>query len=387
MRVLLHVLLIMAYVCKHPNSPYWTGIYKDETGAWRRKSTKEKERKKAITAALEWERAGELGRNKVLTESVSREIVSGILERTTGDTLRKESTRDFCARWLKGKTELKHEGTSTRYAGSIEKFLGFLGSRADMPIQTIGAADCSKYMSHLVAQNLAPATLVVEIKTLRSVLNAALRQTLIAVNPALSVELPERVKQVRRKQFTPAQVQMILDAASDAEWKTVILIGYYAGLRLSDCVMLDWQSVDFVNRKLVLDIRKTSDEGHTVPLHPVLEKHLQGLAGDKGGPVCPGLASVPVGGRSGLSKQFLAIMKKAGIGNDAADCHGQRHLSRLSFHSLRVSFNSELHNRSVSQETRKKLTGHKSDAVNDRYTRTEMKTLRNAVTKLPKLKV
>ena len=94
----------------------------------------------------------------------------------------------------------------------------------------------------------------------------------------------------------------------------------------------------------------------------------------------------PAVGRSGLSKQFLAIMRKAGIGNDSVASGGLRNLSRLSFHSLRVSFNSDLHNKGVDQELRKKLTGHKSTAVNDRYTRTEMKTLKTAVDKLPSMR-
>ena len=80
-------------------------------------------------------------------------------------------------------------------------------------------------------------------------------------------------------------------------------------------------------------------------------------------------------------------MRRAGIGNDAVDTGGQRQLSRLSFHALRASFNSGLHNKGVDQELRRKLTGHKSDAMNDRYTRTEMQTLRDAVNKLPALKI
>ena len=61
-------------------------------------------------------------------------------------------------------------------------------------------------------------------------------------------------------------------------------------------------------------------------------------------------------------------------------------LRRLSFHALRTSFNSTLHNKGVAQELRRKLTGHKSDSMNDKYTRTELQTLRKAVNKLPALK-
>ena len=79
-------------------------------------------------------------------------------------------------------------------------------------------------------------------------------------------------------------------------------------------------------------------------------------------------------------------MEKAEISNQTKDGGNQRSFSQLSFHALRTSFNSALHNQGVSQEVRKKLTGHKSDAVNDRYTRTEMDTLREAVSKLPHMK-
>ena len=84
-----------------------------------------------------------------------------------------------------------------------------------------------------------------------------------------------------------------------------------------------------------------------------------------------------------VSKQLLAIMRRAGISNEAVNSGGRRQLSQLSFQALRVSFNSAFHNQGVAQELRKKLTGHKSNRVNDRYTQTELQTLRAAVNRLP----
>jgi site-specific recombinase XerD len=57
----------------------------------------------------------------------------------------------------------------------------------------------------------------------------------------------------------------------------------------------------------------------------------------------------------------------------------------LSFHSLRHSFNSAMANAGVSQELRQRLTGHASKAINDRYTHTELETLRKAVGTVPSL--
>jgi site-specific recombinase XerD len=360
-------------------------VYRDEQNQWRKKTTKKTAKTTALALAIEWERAAQLGRDKILTETISREVIGGILERTTGEKLRQSTVRDFSAEWLRGKTNSRQQRTAERYAMSVHRFNEFLGAKADRPISAIAPHDCQKYYDNLAGQKFALASLRVEMKTISSVFNFARRLGLIATNPVSAVDLPERFKQVKRKVFTPAQIQMLIDEA-DAEWKTAILAGYYAGLRLSDCVSLTWEAVDFAGGKLVVETHKTG-ETLEIPLHPTLEKHLSKLAGDTNGAICPTLAAWPAGGRSGLSKQFLAIMRKTGIGNESADTGGQRQLSRLSFHALRASFNSGLHNRGVDQELRRKLTGHKSDIVNDRYTRTEMQTLRDAVNKLPALKV
>lgn len=88
-----------------------------------------------------------------------------------------------------------------------------------------------------------------------------------------------------------------------------------------------------------------------------------------------------------MSSQFIAIMKEAGISNMATDTGGINKLSKLSFHALRKTFNSELHNQGVDQEMRMKLTGHRSRSINDIYTKTELKPLRDAASKLPEIKL
>lgn len=373
----------MAYVWKHPNSKFWTAVYRNDQNVWCKKTTKKTAKTTALALALEWERAAQLGRERVLTESLSREIIGGILERTTGEKLRQATLREFAAEWLRGKTRSRQDATSVRYAASVNRFCEFMRKKADLPIAAVTPHDCQRFYDELAGKNLAPATIVVEMKTVSSVFNHARRLGLIATNPVTAVQLPERIKQVKRQTFTPAHVQMLLDVAAP-EWKTAVLLGYYGGLRLGDAVTLPWSAVDFAGNKLVVETHKTG-ETLEIPMHPTLEAHLSKLAGDETGAICPTLAAVPIGGRSGLSKQFLAVMRKAGIGNNAVETGGQRKLSRLSFHALRASFNSTLHNRGVDQELRRKLTGHKSDQINDRYTQTQMQTLRNAVNKLPTL--
>jgi site-specific recombinase XerD len=76
-------------------------------------------------------------------------------------------------------------------------------------------------------------------------------------------------------------------------------------------------------------------------------------------------------------------MAEARIDARSGPGKGIRRFAKLSFHSLRHSFNSALANHGVDQETRMKLTGHSSVAVNGDYTHLELPKLKAAVQKLP----
>ena len=79
------------------------------------------------------------------------------------------------------------------------------------------------------------------------------------------------------------------------------------------------------------------------------------------------------------------VMARAGIIAQKTAGLGMRRFSRLSFHSLRHSFNSALANAGVDQETRMRLSGHSSAAVNGDYSHFGVPKLREAVGRLPDL--
>jgi integrase len=94
-----------------------------------------------------------------------------------------------------------------------------------------------------------------------------------------------------------------------------------------------------------------------------------------------------VNGKKGLSRTFQEVMAEAGIETilgEEKEGAGRR-FSKLSFHSLRHSAVSALANAGVAPELRRKLTNHKSATVHEGYTHHELKPLRDAIEKLPKL--
>lgn len=373
----------MASIHRRARSPFWWAAWRDSTGRLYYRSTKQTDKHKATAFALECERAEKHATAGTLTEAQAREIVGSILERTqTGDVLRNPSTREWLNDWLESKETHKAETTAVRYRQTVNRFLKYLGPRAAQPLVAITPRDIQGFINLRHKEGVSPSTINVDGKTLRAALTRARKLNLISHNPAEAVDLPAR-ESIERGTFTPSEIALLITAA-EGEWKTLILLGYYTGARLSECCSVEWADVDFV--KHTITFKKTKSGGgkpHIMPLHPELEKRLQSIAGDIPGKIMPDLGSVRISGRRGLSRHFLDVMAKAGLDAQKVSGSGTRKLHKRSFHALRHTFTSGLANAGVPPELRMKLTGHKSVAVHGGYTHHELKALSAALAKLP----
>ena len=267
----------------------------------------------------------------------------------------------------------------------VDRFLESLGKRATKPLTALTAKDVDHFLDTRLKAGVAPRTAALDIKIVRTALNAARRKGLIPTNPAEAVELPDIVG-TERGTFNAAEVKMLVDTAT-GEWKTMILLAYFTGARLSDCCAMTWEGVDLAGATLAYTARKTGQK-LTVPLHPDLLAHLSKLAGtDSTDPfIMPHMAGLKPGGRHGLSEGFKRVVRAAGLDLQTVQGAGVRRISKRTFHALRHSFTSALANAGVAEELRMKLTGHKGRAIHAGYTHHEMATLRNAVGKLPALR-
>ncbi len=375
----------MASVHTRPETPYFHAAFRGPDGRLILRSTKQTDRNAALAVALEFERAVKLATRGELVEAQAREVLKGIMARAeVGETIQTVSIADFFRQWLTTKETRKSAGTAARYGGTVKGFLASLGPRTAKPLTALTGRDVDRYLDARLKFGVAPRTAVLDVKILRTALNAARRKGLIPTNPAEAVELPE-VEGVERGTFTPAEMKMLVDTAQ-GEWQTLILLAYYTGGRLSDCCRTAWDDIDLAGGSLSYTQGKT---GHklTLPLHPDLLAHLESLAStDKPTPfVMPGMAQLRPGGRHGLSEGFKRIARKAGVDTQSVKGAGKRNVCKRSFHALRHSFNSALANAGVDQELRMKLTGHASKEMNRGYTHHELETLRAAVGKLPAL--
>ena len=372
-------------------SPYWYCAFTLPNGKRCYRSTKQTSRRKALEICLSWERLTKDAKNGELTESQVRKVAAAIYEQVAGMGMRFPRTAEYLYSWLARVELQKPQSTYKRYCKVTEGFLSFIGEkRAQAKLSTIEAAEIQGFIDRELAEGKTPITALMSLKILKIPFGLALRQGVIAFNPAAAVEIANPVSE-ERQAFSMAQVKSLLSMA-DPEWVSVIMLGTYGGLRLGDAANLRWSSIDLSLRliRIVPEKTKARKKEIVIPLHYELEKHLLTVAGsdDPNGYLTPTLADGNTRTRTRLSTQFLKLMRHVGIDTAPGEVKtGKgRRFNKLSFHSLRHSFNSILANEGVSQEIRQKLTGHTSVEMNTKYTHMELMQLRKAIEKMPKLK-
>ena len=400
----------MASLHKHPGTKFWRcSFYDPNVRKWRQVSTGCKTKAEAMAflsrmealannqqpeaAAVPAVAAGELveaGLRLVqqaakgeLNEAAGLEFVNRILKASAMDTIQGKTTAQFLDSWLEGKKVSKAQRTAERYRTPVERFKTSLGKRAGLSLASITKTDVEKFRKDRLEQ-VGEGTLESDFKILKGIFERARKQgVLLGANPFELVEIAkgDRIEKLEREAFMAGEVDLLVNSAPSEEWKTTILLGFFCGMRLGDAVLLEWEAVDFERGVISYKASKTR-RTMEIPLHPKLLKHLERIAGDKGGKVSPKLAAVRVPGRSGLSLQFLDIVKTSGLDSGQKESTSGRKFSSLSFHSLRHGFVSAMANQGVAPELRQKLAGHRSKDVHSKYTHLEMETLRQAVGKI-----
>lgn len=384
-----------------PGSDYYMADYTAADGSRRRVSTKKSDPGEAKQFLASLLAAEKLAREERLTEARARELIAEIVERTTGESLNFFTVRSWFEDWIAGKTLSKTDSTAARYAQAARCFVDFLGPKADKHLETLRTADIARFFKEERSKGKSLTTVELSLKVVKSVLSAATRLAVLKVNPADGFEMPkEESDSVEREVFSPEEVKRLIDAADSDDWKNVIRLSYFTGMRLGDCVNLTWGNVDLANRVIEFIQRKTAGRARVggkgpkrvaVPLHGELEAALSKLEGADGSPkafVFPSLAGKTSAGRSGLSMAFSRIMERANV--DAGvrrEKQGEagRTVRARSFHALRHSFNTALANKGVPIEHRAKMLGHASKSMTEHYTHGMIDALRDSLDQLPGL--
>lgn len=372
----------MASIVKREKSRFWIACFTNRDGRQLKRSTKSTDRRQALQIALELERVEDQARDGVLTTAQLKKVLNDVSERVTGDTLIAPTTAAYLKDWLDGVKARATPATVERYGNTVRLFVENLGTKAQKPVTAVSAKDAEGFLNWRLKAGVAPKTAIVDLKTINIAFRRAEAYGIILKNPVAAVR-PPKEECSERDVFTQEEVQKLVNAASSVEWQTLILLGYFLGARLRDCVRMKWDNVKPDTGLIEYEQQKTGKKV-VVPMHYHVIEHLNFLSTfGTAGFLCPKLAEKATGGRRGLSEDFKRIVKKAGLDPMTVAGKGIRRFSKRTFHSLRHSFNSALANAGVAEEVRMKLTGHSSKVMNTHYTHLQVDTLKNAVTALP----
>jgi integrase len=413
----------MASVFKRPGSRYWYAAYRtplvDGAGNrhWKleRKVTKHTDRSKAQKAADVLEddalkengagedgskrilgilrRAAELAMQKRLTVDEGRLLLAEIVREATGEALKVWTIKGWLNEWIALKTPTTKRATVTRYQHSVDSLLEFLGEKAELPLEHLSVQNLRSFREMLHKGGRTAKTCNGYIKDLKASLSAAVKEGLLRRMPAGTLkDLPEE-DGMERETFTPKEMLALVVAAPTNDWKGVILLGAFGGLRLGDAAKLRLSNLSLAEGTVSYIPEKSSRRGKKakvlLPMHKELQKHFTTTLPDANSEeYCfPSLCRTSVSGNRGLSAKFVEIMEKAGVsrGKVKERIAGQagRSSHSKSFHSLRHTFNSAMLNKGVAQELRMKIVGHSDTESNDGYSHAEIQSLRAAVDLVP----
>ena len=383
----------MACVWKHDslNTPYWVARFTNHEGKRINRSTKLTNRQKAQALADRWEAAAKLAGRRELVQAAAVRVLDEMMVATIGEELKRDSIRDYLRNWMRepGKHGERSDSTLKAYKTQIDGFLEHLGDeRSKASITSLTATEIEAWRNSELRSGKSPKTVNTAVGTLRAALDKAVRQGVILHNPAKAVDRIEAAGD-EKVPFTRDEVAALINVAGETDWRGMVAIGAFIGARLTDAAGLTWSSINFEQATISFVPKKTkmtAPKPLVVVMHSqlleILKKHSAGIGM---APLFPSLHGRSSGSAGGLSNEFAALMKRAGIVAERGSAkQGKgRVVNSKSFHSLRHFFVSELASHEISADIRKKMAGHSSDSAHARYTHLSIEHQRKAMAKIP----
>lgn len=121
-------------------------------------------------------------------------------------------------------------------------------------------------------KQLAPATVAKRVHVARAIFKRAVRWGLIASNPFAELRAGSQSNPDRAYYVDAESIRAILDACPDNQWRAVVALSRFAGLRCpSEVAALRWGDVNWEHGRLMVRSPKTAGhEGHAVRVVPMV---------------------------------------------------------------------------------------------------------------------
>ncbi len=142
------------------------------------------------------------------------------------------------------------------------------------PIDKLTPAGADGWRRSLADSGLAVATQAKRTIVAKAIFARAVRWGLLAESPFADLKTGSQANPARMHYVDRETIAAVLDACPDAQWRTIIALCRYAGLRCpSEIVGLTWADVNWERGRLTVRSPKTAGhEGHAVRVVPIIPK-------------------------------------------------------------------------------------------------------------------
>ncbi|HOU60067.1 MAG TPA: tyrosine-type recombinase/integrase [Kiritimatiellia bacterium] len=303
------------------------------------------------------------------------------------------------AKWLAMPNKSKHgnpaPNTLNGYAAIWRRFEKWASREKIAYLHEVTEKHAEDYMADLWASGISERTYMAHLKQLRAMFKTLRLSAGILFNPFADIT-PMELGTQSRQAFTPDQLQTICGKAK-GDWRYLVGIGIYTGLRLSDAVHLKWGDISG-NTITVIPVkvaRRKNKPGKkrevTIPIHPALAVLLAELRRKRGnkadGYLFPGLVREYAKGNTYVASAFIRFLQDdCGIETTADIEEGvqrKRRANVLGFHALRHSFVSMCAASNIPLTTVQAFVGHEALAMTSYYAHTEDAAKQTAIKLLP----
>jgi integrase len=221
---------------------------------------------------------------------------------------------DFLKAYIGGRADLK-PNTARNYEVTRQHLVSHFG--VDKVLQDITPGDADDWRQALIRKGLSAATISREVKRARQYFRAAVRRHVIDVNPFQDLKGGKQANPSREYFVTREAAQRVIDACPNREWRVLVALSRYGGLRCpSEHLALRLDDIDWERDRMTVRSPKTEHheggESRVVPIFPELMPYLR-EACERAEPGTEYVITRYRQRNANLRTQFERIIRRAGL--------------------------------------------------------------------------
>jgi len=249
------------------------------------------------------------------------------------------------------------------YKKAINNLIKFLGNKT---IESISYLELERFKNHR-AETVSKTSANMEIRTIKAILNFAVRSGFITKNPAAEIKqfkLPEKEK----LSFSQTDLEKLFGAITDPLIGRIALFGLNTGCRLSEILNIQIKDINYEERYFIIrnkaDFKTKTGKIRVIPFSEGAERIVMPLKGKSGDRYLFSFKGPFRLNRDFVSQKFKKYHRAAGLPE------------KFHFHCLRHTFITNLIKAGAPINFVKELAGHSDIQTTMGYVHIELSDLR-----------